>query len=53
MEFYGILGGTLKHTISPIIHKKVFSLLNIEGAYKDFCGRSRGYRKIYRSFKGT
>ncbi|WP_238948951.1 shikimate dehydrogenase [Clostridium sp. YIM B02569] len=36
MEFYGILGGTLKHTISPIIHKKVFSLLNIEGAYKDF-----------------
>lgn len=36
MEFYGILGGTLKHTISPMIHKKVFSLLNIEGAYKDF-----------------
>lgn len=36
MEFYGILGGQLKHTISPMIHQKIFSLLNIEGAYKDF-----------------
>lgn len=36
MEFYGLLGEKLSHSISPEIHGKIFSLLNIEGAYKIF-----------------
>ncbi len=36
MEFYGLLGEKLSHSISPEIHQEVFSLLNIEGAYKIF-----------------
>lgn len=51
MEFYGILGGTLKHTISPMIHKKIFSLLNIEGAYKDFVVNQGDIGKVAESLK--
>ena len=36
MEFYGLLGEKLGHSVSPEIHHKVFSILNIEGAYKKF-----------------
>lgn len=36
MNFYGVLGEKLPHTISPEIHEQVFSLLNIKGAYKKF-----------------
>ncbi|AOR24488.1 shikimate dehydrogenase [Clostridium taeniosporum] len=36
MNFYGLLGEKLSHSISPMIHNKIFSLLNIEGAYKIF-----------------
>lgn len=36
MEFYGLLGEKLDHSISPEIHHKFFSILNIEGAYKKF-----------------
>ena len=36
MNFYGVLGEKLPHTISPEIHEEVFSLLNIDGAYKIF-----------------
>lgn len=36
MNFYGVLGEKLPHTISPEIHEMVFSLLNIKGAYKKF-----------------
>jgi len=51
MEFYGILGGTLKHTISPMIHHKIFSLLNIEGAYKDFVVKPEDLCKLADSLK--
>lgn len=51
MEFYGILGGTLKHTISPMIHQKIFSLLNIEGAYKDFVVNPEDISKVSESLK--
>ena len=34
MEFYGLLGEKLGHSLSPVIHKKVFEKLNIEAAYK-------------------
>lgn len=36
MEFYGIIGERLSHSLSPQIHKMVFELLDIEGAYKLF-----------------
>jgi shikimate dehydrogenase len=36
MEFYGIIGEKLSHSLSPQIHKRVFELLDIEGAYKLF-----------------
>ena len=36
MEFYGLLGERLGHSVSPEIHHKVFEILNIEGAYKKF-----------------
>ena len=36
MEFYGLLGEKLGHSLSPEIHKKIFEKLNIEGAYKLF-----------------
>ena len=36
MEFYGLIGEKLGHSLSPVIHKRVFELLGIEGAYKLF-----------------
>lgn len=36
MDFYGVLGERLPHSISPQIHEKIFELLNIDGAYKIF-----------------
>ncbi len=36
MEFYGLLGEKLGHSVSPEIHHKVFEILNMEGAYKKF-----------------
>lgn len=36
MEFYGLLGEKLSHSLSPQIHKKVFELEGIDGGYKLF-----------------
>ena len=36
MEFYGLVGEKLSHSLSPDIHKRVFEVLDIEGAYKLF-----------------
>lgn len=36
MEFYGLLGEKLSHSLSPEIHNSIFKELNIEGAYKLF-----------------
>lgn len=36
MEFYGVVGEKLPHSLSPQIHNRVFDLLNIDGAYKLF-----------------
>ena len=36
MNFYGLLGEKLSHSISPEIHKEVFDYINEEGAYKLF-----------------
>ncbi|WP_160693416.1 shikimate dehydrogenase [Clostridium sp. C2-6-12] len=36
MEFYGLIGEKLPHSLSPKIHNTLFQRLNIEGAYKLF-----------------
>ena len=36
MGLYGLLGESLKHSISPLIHSTIFKELNIEGAYELF-----------------
>ena len=36
MNYYGLLGEKLSHSISPEIHKEVFDYINEEGAYKLF-----------------
>lgn len=36
MDFYGLLGEKLGHSISPDIHREVFSYIKEEGAYKLF-----------------
>lgn len=36
MEFYGLLGEKLSHSLSPKIHKLILDELNLEGAYKLF-----------------
>lgn len=36
MELYGLLGESLKHSISPLIHSAIFKELNIEGTYELF-----------------
>lgn len=36
MEFYGLFGEKLSHSLSPQIHRHIFSILGVEGAYKLF-----------------
>lgn len=36
MEFYGLVGEKLSHSLSPQIHKSIFEQLNIDGGYKLF-----------------
>ena len=36
MDFYGLIGEKLPHSLSPKIHNTLFKALNIEGAYKLF-----------------
>ena len=36
MEFYGLIGKKLPHSLSPKIHNTLFKALEIEGAYKLF-----------------
>ncbi|MGO0985098.1 shikimate dehydrogenase [Clostridioides difficile] len=36
MNFFGLIGEKLSHSVSPQIHKRLFEILNIEGAYKNF-----------------
>lgn len=36
MDFYGVVGEKLSHSLSPVINNRVFEILNIESAYKLF-----------------
>ncbi|MBD7910269.1 MULTISPECIES: shikimate dehydrogenase [Clostridium] len=36
MEFYGLVGARLSHSLSPEINNRIYELLNVEGAYKLF-----------------
>lgn len=51
MEFYGIVGEKLSHSLSPVIHKRVFELLDIEGAYKAFPIAKEDIKNLVHSLK--
>lgn len=51
MNFYGLLGEKLGHSISPEIHHKIFELLNIHGAYKIFEVEKQDINKFCDSLK--
>lgn len=51
MDFYGVLGEKLPHSISPEIHEKIFELLNIKGAYKIFEVDKEDLSKVSDSLK--
>ena len=51
MEFYGVLGEKLPHSISPEIHEKIFSILNINGAYKRFEVNREDISKVCESLR--
>lgn len=51
MEFYGVLGEKLPHTISPMINNKIFSLLGIEAAYKKFEVEKKDLEKFIEGLK--
>ena len=36
MEFFGVVGEKLPHTLSPEINKRIFELIDVEAAYKTF-----------------
>lgn len=36
MEFFGVVGEKLPHTLSPIINKRIFELIEVDAAYKIF-----------------
>lgn len=36
MKFYGLLGKSLLHSLSPVIHKEIYKRAGIEAAYKSF-----------------
>lgn len=51
MDFYGVLGEKLPHSISPEIHEKIFELLNIDGAYKIFEVEKKDVNKVCDSLR--
>ena len=51
MDFYGVLGEKLPHSISPEIHEKIFELLNIDGAYKIFEVEKKDLNKVCDSLR--
>ncbi|KIO63551.1 Shikimate 5-dehydrogenase I alpha [Caldibacillus thermoamylovorans] len=51
MEFYGLLGEKLDHSISPEIHEKIFSLLKIRAAYKKFEVKKEDLQKFVDGLK--
>lgn len=51
MEFYGLIGEKLGHSLSPKIHSRLFELLNIEGAYKLFPIQKQDIKDYAKSLK--
>ena len=36
MNYFGVVGEKLSHSLSPVINKRIFELIGVEGAYKTF-----------------
>lgn len=51
MEFFGLLGEKLSHSLSPQIHKRIFELTGINGGYKLFPVPKEDVKKVSDSIK--
>ncbi|EKQ56468.1 MULTISPECIES: shikimate dehydrogenase [unclassified Clostridium] len=51
MDFYGLIGEKLSHSLSPKIHNTLFKALEIEGAYKLFEVEKENLSKLMDSLK--
>ncbi|MBC2456282.1 shikimate dehydrogenase [Clostridium beijerinckii] len=51
MEFYGLIGEKLSHSLSPKIHNTLFKDLKVEGAYKLFEVEKENLGKLIESIK--
>lgn len=51
MDFYGLMGEKLSHSLSPKIHKRIFDLMGVEGAYKLFEINKEDVSKAVESLK--
>jgi len=51
LEFYGLIGEKLSHSLSPKIHNTLFKALEIEGAYKLFEVEKENLGKLIESIK--
>lgn len=36
MNFFGVVGEKLSHSLSPVINKRIFELIGVDGSYKTF-----------------
>ncbi|SFD15518.1 shikimate dehydrogenase [Clostridium uliginosum] len=51
MEFYGLIGEKLQHSLSPKIHNTLFSMINVDAAYKLFEVEKENLSKAIDSLK--
>lgn len=51
MKYYGLLGGKLTHSFSPIIHKSILKELNIKGQYQLFESKKENLEKTLYKLK--
>lgn len=51
MEFYGLLGEKLSHSLSPEIHTRIFEFINIKAAYKLFEVNEEDIEKFIQGLK--
>ncbi|WP_411169924.1 shikimate dehydrogenase [Clostridium sp. MB05] len=51
MEFYGLLGEKLSHSLSPQIHSEILKLIDREGAYKLFEVKEKNLQEFTKALK--
>ncbi|MDZ7542967.1 shikimate dehydrogenase, partial [Clostridium perfringens] len=51
MEFYGLLGEKLSHSLSPQIHSEILKLIDREGDYKLFEVKEKNLQEFTKALK--